>query len=171
MFACIRLCLYSNTTNHEWGLFPSHLIKLHVRDRLPFFTIKIPVIIPRETRGYRFQLFSLSICPSVRLRVQAISPKVLNGKFLNCTYGSSIEGVQRRVLVRFNKNMLKWQGFENVWKLRKYSSPCPGYISQSIHWSVIVHPYTDKPRIEGVQRRVLDKIYEKLSKLQTFVNS
>ena len=39
------------------------------------------VFIPRETRGYRFQLFRLSVRPSVRLRVQAISPKVFNGFF------------------------------------------------------------------------------------------
>ena len=28
------------------------------------------------------------------------------------------------------------------------------YISLSIHWSVIIHPYTDKAHMEGVQRRV-----------------
>ena len=51
-------------------------------------TVRLSIlIIPRETRGYRFQLFRLSVCLSVRLRVQAISPKVLNGKFLNWTYG------------------------------------------------------------------------------------
>ena len=37
--------------------------------------------------------------------------------------------------------------------------------------SVIIHPYTDKAYIEGVLRRVLDQIGEKLSKLQTFENS
>ena len=31
--------------------------------------------------------FSFSVCPSVRVRVQAIYPQVLNGKFLNFTYG------------------------------------------------------------------------------------
>ena len=31
--------------------------------------------------------FSFSVCPSVRVRVQAKSPKVVNGKFLNFTYG------------------------------------------------------------------------------------
>ena len=35
--------------------------------------------------------FSFSVRPSVRLsvrsRVQAVSPKVLDGKFLNCTHG------------------------------------------------------------------------------------
>ena len=56
-------------------------------------------------------------------------------------------------------------------KLRKYSTPCPGYISHIKHWSVIIHSYTDKAHIEGVQRRVLDQIDVKLSKLQTFVNS
>ena len=55
--------------------------------------------------------------------------------------------------------------------LENYSTPCPGYISHSIHWSVIIHPYTDKAHIKGVQCRVLDQIDEKLSKLQTFVNS
>ena len=47
----------------------------------------------------------------------------------------------------------------------------PGYISQSIHRSDIIHTYTDQAHIKGVQRRVLDQIDEKLSKLQTFVNS
>ena len=46
-------------------------------------------------------------------------------------------------------------------------TPCPGCISKSIHWSVIIHPYTDKAHIGGVQHRVLDQIDEKLSKLQT----
>ena len=55
--------------------------------------------------------------------------------------------------------------------LGKDSTLCPGYISQSIHWSVIVHPYTDQTHIEDVQRHVLDQIDEKLSKLHTFVNS
>ena len=82
-----------------------------------------------------------------------------------------MEGVQRRIFVRFDEKMWKWQDFENVWKLRKYSTPCPGCISKSIHWSVIIHPYTDKAHIECVQRRVLDQIDEKLSELQTFVNS
>ena len=58
-----------------------------------------------------------------------------------------------------------------IWKCMKYSTPCPGYISQSTHWSVIIHPYTDKAHIEGVQRRVFDQIDEQLSKLRTFVNS
>ena len=40
-----------------------------------------------------------------------------------------------------------------------------------MHWNVIIHPYTDKAYIEGVQRRVLDQIDEKLFKLQTFENS
>ena len=82
-----------------------------------------------------------------------------------------MEGVQRRIFVRFDEKMWKWQDFENGWKLWKYSTPCPGYISKSIHWSVIIYPYTDKAHIEGVQRRVLDQIDEKLSKLQNFVNS
>ena len=46
------------------------------------------VVIPRESRGCRFQL---SVRPPVRLSVrlhgQAISPKIINGKFLNCTCG------------------------------------------------------------------------------------
>ena len=82
-----------------------------------------------------------------------------------------MEGVQRRAFVRFDEKMWKWQDFENVWKLKKYSTPCPGYISQSILWSVIIHPYTEKANIEGVQRRVFFyQIDEKLSKQQTFVN-
>ena len=40
-------------------------------------------------------------------------------------------------------------------------------IIKSIHWSVIIHPYTAKAHIEGVQRCVLDQIDEKLSKLLT----
>ena len=56
-------------------------------------------------------------------------------------------------------------------KTQEIFDPCPGFISQNIHWSVIIHPYTDKAHVEGVQRSVLDQIDEKLSKLQTFVNS
>ena len=82
-----------------------------------------------------------------------------------------MKDVQRCSFVRFDEKVRKWQDFENVWKLRKYSTPFPDYISQSIHWSVIVHPYTDKAHIEGVQCRVLDQIDEILLKLQTFVNS
>ena len=82
-----------------------------------------------------------------------------------------MEDVQRRVFVRFDGKMWKWQGFENIWKVRKYSTPCPGCISQIIYRSVIIHPYTDEAHIEGVQRRLFDQIVEKLSKLQTFVNS
>ena len=55
--------------------------------------------------------------------------------------------------------------------LGNMSTPCSGCITQSIQLSVSIHPYTDKAHIEGVQRRVLDQIDEKLSKLQTFVNS
>ena len=83
----------------------------------------------------------------------------------------SMEGVQRRSFVRFDEKNWKWQDFENLWNLRKYSTPCPGCITKSIQWSVIIHPYTDKALIEGVQRRVLDHIDGKLSKLQTFENS
>ena len=42
---------------------------------------------------------------------------------------------------------------------------------ENIHWSVIIHLYTNKAHIEGVQRRGLDQIDEKLSKPQTFINS
>ena len=77
-----------------------------------------------------------------------------------------MKGVQRRVFVRFNEKMWKWQDCENVWKIWKYSTRRPGYVSQSIYWSVIIHPYTDKAHIDGVQRRVLDKIDEKMSNLQ-----
>ena len=46
-------------------------------------------------------------------------------------------------------------------KRSKYSNSCPGYISKSIRWSVIINPQKDKACIEGVQRRVFVRIDEK----------
>ena len=55
-----------------------------------------------------------------------------------------------------------------MWKLSKYSTSCPGYISKIIHWSGIINPQKDKACIEGVQRRDFARIDEKLKKWQTF---
>ena len=61
--------------------------------------------------------------------------------------------------------------YENLYEMLEKFDPCPGYISQSIHWSVIIHPYTDKTHIEGVQVCLLGQIDDELSNLQNFVNS
>ena len=77
-----------------------------------------------------------------------------------------MEGVQRRIFVRFDEKMWKWQTLKTNENLRNIRPRV-----KAIHRSVIIHPYTDKAYIEGVQRRVLDQIDEKLSKIQTFENS
>ena len=111
------------------------------------------LFIPRETRGFRFQLFRLSGFVS-RLYLHKYSMESFY------TDRTSMEGVRSRVFVRFHEKMWKWQDFENVWKLRK-----------NIHWSVIINPQRDRTHMEGVQRRVLVWIDGKLSKWQTFINS
>ena len=58
--------------------------------------------------------------------------------------------------------MTDFSKFIKNMKLSKYSTSCPGYISKSIHWSVIINPQKDKACIEGVQRRVFVRIDEKL---------
>ena len=85
-------------------------------------SLKLAVFIPRETRGYRFQL---SVCPSVRL---SVCPSVRLSGFVSRPYlrkcsmdffkishtdRTSMEGVQRRSFVRFDEKMWKWQDFEN----------------------------------------------------------
>ena len=53
-------------------------IPIHCRTPFTDAPHSLTVVIPRETRDIGF---SFSVCPSVRVRVQAISPKVPNGKF------------------------------------------------------------------------------------------
>ena len=59
---------------------------------------------------------------------------------------------------------------QNFIKSKKYSISCPGCISQSVHWSIVINLQMDRAYIEGVQRRVLIRIDEKLQKWQPFVN-
>ena len=42
--------------------------------------VSVIFVIPRESRGYRFQPVRLAVFLSVRLRVQAISPESTEGK-------------------------------------------------------------------------------------------
>ena len=49
-------------------------------------------------------------------------------------------------------------GFWKSIKTKEIFYPVSSFISQSIHWSVIIRPYADKAHIEGVQRRILDQI-------------
>ena len=112
------------------------------------------VFIPRETRRYRFQLFRLSVC-------LGSCPGYISERWKVFKFHIRIEHQWKVCNVVFSFDLMKncendriW----NLWNLRKYSTPCPGCITKSIQWSVIIHPYTDKAHIEGVQRRVLDQI-------------
>ena len=94
---------------------------------------------------------------NIRPRVQAISPKVYIGVLLSihkkikhvlkvCNVGFSFESMK-------NCKMTVFSEFIKKIKLSKCSTSCPGYISESIHWSAIIIPKNDKASIEGVQRR------------------
>ena len=82
-----------------------------------------------------------------------------------------MEGVQRRIFVRFDKKNVKMTGLWKLMKTKEIFDPVsriylPKYTSECYYPSV-----QHKAYIEGVQRRILDQIDEKLSKLQTFENS
>ena len=82
----------------------------------------LQLVIPCETRGYRFQLVRLSGFVS-RLYLRKYS---MESFLISHTDRASMEGVQRRFFVRFDEKKWKWQDFENLWKLKKYSTPRPG---------------------------------------------
>ena len=79
---CLRLLWTLVHSRHSWRIVVALLKSLS----------------PRETRGYRFQLFCPSVCPA------------------SCPVYIS-ESTQRRIFVRFDEKMWKWLDFENVWKL------------------------------------------------------
>ena len=68
------------------------------------------------------------------------------------------------------KNCEKWHNFQNLYKLSKYSTSCPGHISKSTRWKVFLIVHTDRTPIEGVQRCAFVRFNEKLCKWQNFQN-
>ena len=100
-----------------------------------------------------------------RLYIREYSSGLFRGSHADIT---SIEGVQSGSIVRIHTKLSKWQYFENDLKTWSIYHFVPRLNFQKYSLGQFGGSYTDIVYIEGVQRRIVSRIYEKLLKWLLF---